>query len=65
MGKGKHALMKHVSLLPKRTINRIFTKGWFLHQQDAFLLVFFSNGNVTAQCKNHPMENKLIKIFEI
>jgi hypothetical protein len=26
---------------------------------------FFSNGNATARCKNHPMENKLIKIFEI
>jgi hypothetical protein len=32
---------QRVSLLPKRTINRIFTKGWFLHQQEAFPLVFF------------------------
>jgi hypothetical protein len=65
MGKGRRALKKHVSLLPKRTINRIFTKGWLLHQQDAFPLVFFSNGNAIAWCKNHSMENKMIKIFKI
>jgi hypothetical protein len=41
MGKGRCALTKRVSLLPKRTINMIFTKGWFLHQQEAFPLVFF------------------------
>jgi hypothetical protein len=41
MGKGRHVLVKHVFLLPKRTINMIFTKGWFLHQPDAFSLVFF------------------------
>jgi hypothetical protein len=64
MEKGRHTLMKCVSLLPKRTINRIFTKGWFLHQQKAFPLVF-SNGNATARCRNHPMVNKLIKISEI
>jgi hypothetical protein len=40
MGKGRRTLMKCVSLLPKRRINRLFTKGWFLHQQDAFPLVF-------------------------
>jgi hypothetical protein len=41
--KGRHALTMCVSLLPnsKRTINRIFTKGWFLHQQDVFTLGFF------------------------
>jgi hypothetical protein len=31
MGKGRRALMKRVSLLPKRIINRIFTKRWLLH----------------------------------
>jgi hypothetical protein len=56
--------MKRISLLTKRTINRIFTNGWFLHQQVAFPLVL-SNGNGTTRCKNHPMENKLIKIFKI
>jgi hypothetical protein len=64
MGKGRRALTKRASLLPKRIINRIFTKGWFLHQQDAFPLVF-SNGNAIARCKNHPMESNLIKIFKI
>jgi hypothetical protein len=37
MGKGRRTLTKHVSLLPKRIINKIFTKGWFVHQQEAFL----------------------------
>jgi hypothetical protein len=65
-------LTRRVSYLPftstKKTINRIFSTGWFLRQHDACLLRHIHahmclNGDVASQCKNHRIENKLTEIF--